>query len=427
MISVKQKSVASCLLLSVLTCGIYYIYWQYRLVKNVKAMQNDRSGCVGEMLCLLFVPFYSLYWWYTRGATAKEEFNNYGHKAKGSGALYLILGVFYLNIVSAAIMQSDFNAFVRKTRLAQRPLTKGARLLQHFKAYFWLYLFIIPALAWFLVFCYGPMLGIVVAFKRYKTGAQSIIEAPWIGFDHFIKFFQKPSAMDIITNTLTLSLYSLLTFPLPVIFALMLNEVRNAKFKNTLQTVMYAPHFISMVVLVSMMNLFFAEKGGVVNEFLQLIGIGKYNFMENAKAFPHMYVWSFVWQNLGWNCIIYVAALSSVDPALHEAATLDGASRLQRIIHINIPTIMPTIVITLIMRVGSIMSSNADKVLLMQNDRIRNDTHVLGTYVYEISLNSLRPDFGRATAVGLFSNVVNLILLLTVNKISQKVTETSLF
>lgn len=304
------------------------------------------------------------------------------------------------------------------------PSTKSAKLLQHFKSYFWLYLFLVPTLVWFAIFCYGPMSGVVIAFKKYKISHNSFWEAPWADFFWFERFFKSVYAERTIRNTLVLSLYSLLTFPLPIIFALMINEVSNAKFKNVIQTIMYAPHFISMVVLVSMMNIFFANSG-LINMLIQSLGGEEMDFLTNPDTFPHMYVWSFVWQNLGWNCIIYVAALSSVDPALHEAATLDGANRIQRIWHINLPTILPTVVITLIMRVGSIMTSNTDKALLMKNNLNADTAEVIGTFVYDIGLGE--QSYSYATAVGLFSNVINLVLLLIVNKISQKVTETSLF
>jgi putative aldouronate transport system permease protein len=219
-------------------------------------------------------------------------------------------------------------------------------------------------------------------------------------------------------------LYNLLTFPLPVLFALMINEIGNATFKKTIQTILYAPHFISTVVLVSMINIFFT-KSGLVNDLMEAIGVGRIDFLTSADSFPHMYTWSFVWQNLGWNCIIYVAALSSVDPALHEAAEIDGASRLQRILHINIPSIMPTIAIMLIMKLGHIMSVGADKVLLMINDRNAETAEIINTFVYDRGL--LSGDYSYSAAVGLFVNVINLVMLLIVNKASKKMTDTSLF
>lgn len=308
-------------------------------------------------------------------------------------------------------------------RDALQTKSKRSVLTQHIKNYYWLYLFLVPTLLWLIIFCYVPMGGVIIAFKRY-TGALSIWESKWVGLKWFKSFFNSFYAGTTIKNTLMLSFYSLLTFPLPIIFALMINEVSNKRYKQVVQTVMYAPHFISTVVLVSMLNIFLADSG-LVNQMLQKLGLDSINFLTSSKAFRHVYVWSDVWQNLGWNCIIYVAALSSVDPAQHEAAVLDGATRLQRIWHINIPAILPTIMITLIMQVGNMMASNTDKVLLMINDLNTDTAEIIGTFVYDRGL--LSGDYSYATAVGLFTNIVNLILLLSVNKVSAKVTDTSLF
>ena len=298
------------------------------------------------------------------------------------------------------------------------------RLVKSLRRDYWLYIVILPMLIWYLVFHYIPMGGIVVAFKRYN-GVKTIWESRWVGLKWFEDFFTSPYAGTVIKNTLTISLYSLGTFPLAIILALFFNELRSVKFKKVAQTVMYAPHFISTVVLVSMLQLFFSPQYGFINTVIKALGGQPYSFMIEPKAFPHMYVWSGVWQNLGWNCIIYIAALAGVDPGLHEAARIDGATRIQRIFHINLPAIMPTVIITLIMAVGSIMAVSTDKVLLMKNDLNISTSEVIGTYVYERGLIS--GEFGYATAVGLFTNVVNLILLLTVNRFSRQVSETSLF
>jgi putative aldouronate transport system permease protein len=301
---------------------------------------------------------------------------------------------------------------------------KKATFMYSLRKHFWLYLFLLPAVVYILVFAYLPMGGLVMAFKRY-TGAKSLWTSDWVGLNWFRSFFNSYYSKTVIKNTLVLSLYSLATFPIPLIFALMLNELRNAKFKRTLQTIMYAPHFISIVVLVSMMTIFFSPNYGIVNTVIKFFGGQPASWMTSAKAFPHLYVWSDVWQNLGWNCIIYVAALSGIDPSLHEAAIIDGASRFQRIIHINLASILPTVVIQLILSCGYILSSSTDKILLMLNDLNADTAQVITTYVYERGLIS--GDFSYATAVGLFTNVVNLIILLTVNKFAQKATGTSLF
>ena len=299
-----------------------------------------------------------------------------------------------------------------------------SKRVSYFKRNWWMYCFVLPAIIWYFIFHYVPMGGIIIAFKRY-TGVQTIWESRWVGLKWFKSFFKSYYCKTIIKNTLVLSTYSLLTFPLPIIFALILNEMKSAKIKKLVQTITYAPHFISIVVLVSMINLFFTTQNGFVNNIIEFFGGEPYAFLTSATAFPHMYVWSDVWQNLGWNCIIYVAALSSVDPALHEAAEIDGASRIQRILHINIPSILPTIAIMLIMKLGHIMSVGADKVLLMLNELNADTAEIITTYVYDRGL--LSGDYSYSAAVGLFVNVINLIMLLIVNRASKKLTDTSLF
>ncbi|MBR5230801.1 MAG: sugar ABC transporter permease [Clostridia bacterium] len=285
-----------------------------------------------------------------------------------------------------------------------------------------LYLFVLPALVWYVLFHYLPMGGLYVAFTRYK-GVGDVFAAKYVGLKWFESFFKSKYASTTIINTLRLSLYALALFPLPIIVALMLNEIKQKKVKGVAQTIMYAPHFVSLVILISMIQLFFASKG-IVNAAITALGGNAVNFMNSTKVYPHLYVWSGIWSSLGWNTIIYTAALSSVDPGLHEAATLDGASLLQRVRHINIPTIFPTIVITLILRVGSIMSLSTEKSLLLRNDVNMAVSETIGTFVYNRGL--LGGDFGYAAAVGLFLNVVNLAMMLTVNFISKKVSETSL-
>jgi len=306
----------------------------------------------------------------------------------------------------------------------EKSQSKKGSFQRYLKRYYWLYLFILPTLIWYIVFHYVPMGGIVIAFKRYN-GVRTIWDSPWVGLKWFKSFFNSYYSKTIIKNTIVLSFYTLMMFPLPIAFALVLNELKRKKVKQVIQTITYAPHFISTVVLVSMLNLFFSPSNGFINHIITTLGGKAFDFMSSNTAFPHMYVWSGVWQNLGWDCIIYVAALAGVDPSLHESAMLDGATRMQRIRHINIPTILPTIVIMLIMKVGHIMSVGADKVLLMQNELNADTSRIISTYVYERGL--LNSDYSYAAAVGIFVNVVNLIMLLTVNKISKKVSETSLF
>lgn len=286
------------------------------------------------------------------------------------------------------------------------------------------YLLLLPAVIYVAIFCYGPMYGIQIAFKDYKVSL-GVTGSPWIGFQNFTDFFQSYQFWNLIKNTLALSLYSLFAgFPIPIILALILNELR-PKFKKATQTVLYAPHFISTVIIIGMVTTFFSPSMGVVNTLLNAFGIDSIYFMGEPKYFRHLYVWSGIWQSMGWSAIIYTAALSSVDLELHEAASIDGASRLQRIRHINIPCITPTIIIMLILQIGRLATVGYDKVYLMQNDLNMQVAEVISTYVYKRGL--VHNNYSFSTAVGLFNNVVNIILVLIANTASKKFSETSLF
>lgn len=286
------------------------------------------------------------------------------------------------------------------------------------------YLMILPALVYVLIFNYGPLYGVQIAFKNFK-GSLGITGSPWVGFKNFTDFFHGYYFWDLIGNTLKLSIYTLLaSFPIPIVVALILNEV-TPKLKSTAQTILYAPHFISTVVLAGMIIIMFSKTNGVVNNVLEALGMERYYFMGEEKAFRHLYVWSGVWQEMGWSAIIYIAALSGVDPSLHEAAAVDGASRMQRIIHINLPVIMPTVIIMLIMSVGNIASVGYEKVYLLQTDLNVSVSEVISTYVYKRGIISQNYSF--SAAVGLFNNVINVIMLLVANTISRKTSETSLF
>lgn len=281
-----------------------------------------------------------------------------------------------------------------------------------------LYVLLIPTLIYFIVFCYGPMYGVQLAFKEYNAMA-GIAGSPWVGFDHFTRFFDSYQFKQLLGNTLILSLYQLaVSFPIPIILALALNQVKNSKFKKLVQTVTYAPHFISIVVLVGMLNVFFSTNGGLVNEIVQFFGGEPKLFLGEEQYFRHMYVWSGVWQSMGWSAIIYLAALSGVSPELHEAAVVDGASKIKRIWHIDIPAILPTIIILLILNCGQIMSLGFEKAFLMQNSLNIGTAEIIPTYVYKMGL--LNAQYSFSTAVGLFNSVINCTLLFIVNKISKK-------
>ena len=251
----------------------------------------------------------------------------------------------------------------------QKMIPKNNRLAKIRKDFLksWqLYAFLLPALSYFIIFHYVPMYGVQIAFKNF-IASEGIWGSPWIGFDHFTRFFNSYYFWRLIKNTLILSLYQLLLFPLPIILALSLNELKNGAFKKWAQTLTYAPHFISVVVVVGMIVIFLDPINGLVNQVISLFGGEQIRFLDNPKWFRHVFVWSGVWQSLGWGSIIYLAALAGVNPELHEAAEVDGATRMQRILHINIPSILPTIIVLLILNIGSFMSVGFEKVLLLQN------------------------------------------------------------
>ncbi len=287
-----------------------------------------------------------------------------------------------------------------------------------------LYLFVLPAFLIILIFSYGPMYGVIIAFKDYMPSL-GIFESPWVGFKHFQRFFDSYYFWDLMKNTLGISLYSLIVgFPLPIILALALNEIKDGPFKKITQTVTYAPNFIAVVVMVGMVIAFLSPSTGIINHLLDFIGVGRINFMTEPRWFKTIYVLSGVWQGTGWGSVIYLAALSGVDTQLHEAATIDGASRLQRVWYINIPTIMPTMVILLIMSFGSLMSVGFEKIILMQNPLNMESSNVIATFVYQQGL--LDAQYSFAAAVGLFNSLINSILLILVNGIAKRLSDSSL-
>ena len=288
-----------------------------------------------------------------------------------------------------------------------------------------LYLFLLPTLVFFGIFAYGPMYGIQIAFKDYN-GALGYAGSPWVGLKHIKNFLDSFFFWQIIKNTVILSLYSILAgFPIPILLALMLNEVKNPKYKKLVQTVTYAPYFISTVVLVGIILIFLSPSTGMVNNVLKSMGLEPVYFMSKSYYFRHIYVWTGIWQSAGWGSIIYLAALAAVDMEQHEAATIDGASRLQRIWHINIPTILPTTVILFILNAGAVMNVGFEKVYLMQNSLNLETSEVIATYIYKRGL--INADFSFSSAVGLFNNVINFLLLMFVNFIARRLGETSLF
>lgn len=288
-----------------------------------------------------------------------------------------------------------------------------------------LYLLILPVAVYYIIFHYIPMYGVQIALKDF-IASKGITGSPWVGFEHFERFFNSYYFWRLIGNTLGIGLYELAVgFPIPILLALMINEVRSSLFRRTVQTVTYAPHFLSTVVMVGMILIFLSPQHGMVNQLLGLFGIEPIAFMTEPEWFKTVYVLSGVWQQMGWSSIIYLAALTGIDPQLHEAAKADGASRLRRIWHINIPGILPTIIILLILNMGSVLSVGFEKIFLMQNDLNLESSDVIATYVYRSGIVGAQYSF--SAAVGLFNSIVNFILLVSVNSVARRIGETSLW
>ncbi|MCM3627729.1 ABC transporter permease subunit [Paenibacillus glycanilyticus] len=322
-------------------------------------------------------------------------------------------------------MQDTRTAVAGSPALTTKQTTKGAKTWKGIVRNWELYLFITPALLYFLIFCYGPMYGIQIAFKNFIP-TKGITGSPWIGFDHFVRFFHSYYFWDLLWNTLSISLYSLAVgFPIPIILALAFNEIRNGYFKKIAQTVTYAPHFISMVVMAGMIITFLSPSTGIVTNIIEGLGFKSPDFLTDPRWFKTMYVLSDVWQSAGWGTIIYLAALSGVDPGLHEAAIIDGATRFQRVRHINIPTLMPTMTILLILSMGSLLGVGFEKILLLQNPLNMTASDVISTFVYRSGLVSAQYSF--STAIGLFNSVINLVLLITVNQVVRRMSNNSLW
>ncbi len=304
--------------------------------------------------------------------------------------------------------------------------TKNERFCLAVKRYWQLYLLLLIPIIYILVFHYYPMLGLQLAFKKFNA-KEGIWGDSWVGFKYFIKFFNSYKFIEVVRNTFVTSFYAVLAqIPIPVILALSLNAVRGQKFKKAAQLLSYMPHFISTVVIVSMMMQMFNTRSGLVAVIAALFGKVVPDIFASESAFKHLYVWSTVWQSAGWASIIYLAALAGVDPEQHEAAIVDGATRFQRVRYIDFPTVIPTASILIILNMGRVMSLGFEKVYLMQNDLNIAASEIISTYTYKIGLTG-NADFSYSTAIGLFNSVINLILILMTNKLSKKLSGSGLF
>lgn len=300
----------------------------------------------------------------------------------------------------------------------------GRRLLDNMRSHPWLYLMILPAIAYFAIFHYAPMYGVIIAFQDYKP-LKGISGSAWVGFKHFQTFVQGPFFWRLVRNTLSINIGMLLFgFPLPIIFALMLNEVRSTAFRKVVQTVTYMPHFVSSVVVCGLMVIF-CRSDGLLTNVLTFFGLPKTNLLTIESYFQPLYIGMNIWQELGWDSIIYFAALTSVDAALYEAARVDGAGRWRQMWHITLPGISSTIVILLILRIGNLMSLGWDRIILMYNDMVMETADVISTFVYRTGL--VQVQYSYATAVGLLNSIINVILLVSANAVSRKISDSSLW
>lgn len=311
-----------------------------------------------------------------------------------------------------------------KKTVAKTKKSFGQRLKKDLKDHWQLYLMALPVVVYFLIFNYAPMAGIVMAFQKYSM-RKGIFGSELIGFENFIRFFSSPNFWRLLRNTLLISGYGVLfSFPLPIIFALCLNEVRNSKFKKIVQTISYLPYFISVVVVVSILY-DFGKSNGLITNVAEWFGWDGGAVISSPSWFRSLYIGSNLWQHLGYNSIIFISALAAIDPTLYEAATIDGANRWQQTLHVTLPGIAATMVVLLILRLGQIMSVGYEKIILMYGPSTFETGDVIASYVYRMGI--LNSDYSYSTAVNLFNSVVNLIVLMSANFISRKVNETSIW
>lgn len=311
----------------------------------------------------------------------------------------------------------------KRVPLPPRANTRG--IGRNIRRHWRLLVFVVPALTYIVIFHYLPIYGVIIAFEDFKPHL-GYMGSPFVGLKHFTRFFGSPDFVKLVRNTIYLSVYQLVaTFPIPILLALSINQLTHRRYQKTVQIITYAPHFISIVVLVSIMRVMLDPQSGVVNALLGRLGAGPVFFMGDAGLFRSVYVWSDVWQNTGWSSIIYFAALSSVDISMHEAAIIDGASKTQRIWYIDFPTILPTVITILILNTGKLMSVGFEKVFAMQNALNLSTSEIISTYVYRIGIRE--GQYSYSAAVNLFNSVINLALLLTVNAITKKTSAIGIF
>jgi len=330
---------------------------------------------------------------------------------------------FSTNNKKGVIMKNFITSQQGNTTLGNISVSAG--IVKAFKRDKFLWLLIIPGLVWYAIFVYGPMYGIIIAFEDFSP-FRGILAGPWVNFKWFIQFFESEYCWRIIRNTVLLNIYNLiLGFPVPIILALVINEIKNKYIKNTVQTISYMPHFISTVVVVGMILNFLSPSSGIINHVIELFGSEPIHFMVKSEWFRSIYIASGIWQEMGWKSIIFLAAISSINQELYEASRVDGAGKFRQVIHITIPAIMPTILIILLVNVGHMLNLGYEKILLMYNSAIYETADVINTYVYRRGITGGEYSFGAA--VGLFQSGINFMLLVITNKISRRLSEISLW
>ena len=306
-----------------------------------------------------------------------------------------------------------------------RPFPSGAEWKKDFKKNYFAYLLILPVLIWYLLFCYAPMWGILIAFKDYKA-VDGIAGSAWVGLKHFKNFFNAYYFKRLLSNTLLLNVYYLLwSFPVPLILAILLNQIRGTKKKRFIQTSIYIPYFISTVVLAGMLYIFLSPTSGILNFARTALGLKAVDFMSDASAFRSIYIISGIWQAAGYGTILYIATLTGIDLSLYEAAEIDGASIWQKIRYIDIPSLIPTAMMVFILDCGKMLASDTNKALVMQTPGNIPTSDIIGVYVYNVGLGS--GQFSYTAAIGLFINIINFILIVSVNRLSKRMTDVGLF
>lgn len=325
---------------------------------------------------------------------------------------------------SVAVPQPTVIPAQTKEKTAGKKESRQSRFLKALKKHKYIYIMMLPVVAYYLIFHFAPMYGMIIAFKDYSVG-KGIIGSPWVGFENFKTFFGSYYFVRLLKNTLAINILNILIgFPFPVIFALLLNELRSERFKKSIQTFTYLPHFISVTVLCGMILDFFSTNG-IINDLLTVFGLERIPFFTLPEWFRTIYIGTDIWSSFGWGSIIYLAALAGVDISLYEAATIDGAGRFKKMLHVTIPGIMPTVVIMFILKFGHMMSLGAQKILLLYNPKIYETSDVISTFVYRQGLAGAQ--YSYTTAVDMFSAIINVVLLVSINQISRKVSETSLW